>query len=304
MSSDFYIFKSKWLECIGGDLDLPDSACRLALAIGRFLNSESADAWPSIATLANRTGHTERNIQRILKMLVQRGYLTISNGGGRGATNLLRPRMKGDSDLGEASRHRADYVKKPRPQSWGLDEKPRPQSHPFTYKNGDSTVAKTPTVERPKPNEGTLTSLPSKFAPAVVSSFDEFERRWNWQPTESRGAARRAFDEVVSAEQQRAIDAVPSYVRECALGGERLSASRWLRGRCYLNLTPIALSSRTAGPIVTEHGVFVRISSAQWSAWRAAEGQLESVNTAFGVGCYRPTEWPPGREPGIGGAPR
>src|SRR5262249_40144717 len=47
-------------------------------------------AWPSIATLVEETGYTERHVCRLLKSLERGGELRIEHGGGRGRTKRYR----------------------------------------------------------------------------------------------------------------------------------------------------------------------------------------------------------------------
>ena len=78
------------------------------LAIADYCHPDGTGAYPSIATLAQKTGLTERSVQRIVHHLRDAGVITIKPGHGRGRANVYSIPMavKGDiedvkGDIGE-----------------------------------------------------------------------------------------------------------------------------------------------------------------------------------------------------------
>jgi len=69
---------------------LDQSTARVALAICIHVNARSWSARPSVATLAEATGLTERSVRRAHERLVAQGFLTVEGKGGRNRTNTYR----------------------------------------------------------------------------------------------------------------------------------------------------------------------------------------------------------------------
>lgn len=57
----------------------------LLLALADFADEEGW-AWPSVATLAHRTGRSERQVQRLIGIAIEAGELESDRGGGRGSS--------------------------------------------------------------------------------------------------------------------------------------------------------------------------------------------------------------------------
>lgn len=73
--------------------DLPALEKLILLALADHAN-EDGEAWPSIATLSRRTGLAERTVQRNLRELELKGYLSISEARGRSNRYNLHPRQR------------------------------------------------------------------------------------------------------------------------------------------------------------------------------------------------------------------
>jgi len=65
----------------------------LLLAIADHANDDGGDAWPSVPTLARKTGTSERTVQRGLSRLEAGGHLAVERCAGRGGTNRYRVLM-------------------------------------------------------------------------------------------------------------------------------------------------------------------------------------------------------------------
>ena len=74
---DFVRQKFDWLEQISRDGELTGSAARTAMALISYFNSESREAWPSNARLADELEVDRRTIQRAKLLLVARNHLTV-----------------------------------------------------------------------------------------------------------------------------------------------------------------------------------------------------------------------------------
>jgi Helix-turn-helix domain len=88
--------KLDWLDQVHADRRVSDLAFRLAYAIGGYLNRNSGDAFPSQGTLARVIGRESRTVRNAAKELVACGHLAVTEGQGRGKTNLYRPILKDD----------------------------------------------------------------------------------------------------------------------------------------------------------------------------------------------------------------
>ena len=62
----------------------------LLLAIADHAGDDGGDAWPSVPTLARKTGVSERSVQRGISRLEAGGLLVVERGQGRRGTNLYR----------------------------------------------------------------------------------------------------------------------------------------------------------------------------------------------------------------------
>lgn len=81
MSDRFTADKLAWLAQVQDDADLSATAFGVAFSIGRHLNRETGDAWPSQATLGRMGGVSDRQVRTLLKMLAAQGHIKVETGG-------------------------------------------------------------------------------------------------------------------------------------------------------------------------------------------------------------------------------
>jgi hypothetical protein len=117
---------------------------RLVLYALADMANDDGECWPSIASLVERTGLSERTIQTALAKLVSAGTLAVERGGGRGRTNLYRFQYP----AGETP-----FLASETPQ-----EKPRFSGNPaaktpFLTTETPHLTAETPQQMHPKPQE-------------------------------------------------------------------------------------------------------------------------------------------------------
>lgn len=74
------------MDRIAADRSLSEAALRVAMVMRPMFNTHTGDAWPSQATLAERTRLTDRAVRDGLKALVQRGHLEARKRFGRNGT--------------------------------------------------------------------------------------------------------------------------------------------------------------------------------------------------------------------------
>ena len=79
-----------WLDAIIRDSNVTHFAFRVAYVISGFINRERGYAWPGQATIAGLLESTRRGVQKAIDNLVERGYLEVHIGGGRGHANEYR----------------------------------------------------------------------------------------------------------------------------------------------------------------------------------------------------------------------
>jgi hypothetical protein len=299
MGDKFTALKFRWLEGIAADPELPASAARLAIALNKHLNRKTWDAFPAVATLARAIRMTERRVQTLLQDLVKRGHLTIEAGGGRHATNRYRPIFK-DAD----SCARPLDQKRPEKSSNFLPSSGRrnPEAHfgVSSRKNPKFAATKPRNHFHPNPYiEPCTPKVPTgTLCDDAHSAWRSFESAWRFDMSDRRAAAKREFENLSAAERRLAIERAPTYLRSCADGRKRCRASRWLREKLFQDATVSPLTPRVqrslSEAIATERGFFIRISSPQWREWSRIEGPLPTLSTEFGIGCFRPSEWPIG----------
>tara|TARA_Y100000310_G_C20356694_1_gene657008 strand:+ start:74 stop:571 length:498 start_codon:yes stop_codon:yes gene_type:complete len=72
--------KFSWERALG-ESDLSPTARHVALRIACFMSKDGASAFPSVATLAKKTGYDPSTISRSVKELKRAGYLLVTPGG-------------------------------------------------------------------------------------------------------------------------------------------------------------------------------------------------------------------------------
>jgi hypothetical protein len=84
----------EWLQQVAADPKLPPMATRVANILSRYVNTRSFEAWPSVQTLAQKLGATDRGVQKAVAALVAGGHLQVTVGGGRTNSNRYVPLLK------------------------------------------------------------------------------------------------------------------------------------------------------------------------------------------------------------------
>lgn len=84
---------------VGGNIKL------VAIILANFANDKGI-AWPSIETLAIKTGLSKRQVQRILPQIEKYGLMKIVKGGGRKRTHRYQFAYAGNSDNLSSIPHR------------------------------------------------------------------------------------------------------------------------------------------------------------------------------------------------------
>jgi hypothetical protein len=104
-----------WLDQVLADRVIPDPAFRVAYALSSFVNRKSGAAWPSHATLAQKTGLGESTVRRHLVTLHSAGHLAVELHRGRNGTNRYRPIIRlasaaenGNAESDEAPENRSE----------------------------------------------------------------------------------------------------------------------------------------------------------------------------------------------------
>ncbi len=69
--------RMRFVDQVSADLSLHPSACRLAIALSRFVNSRTLLCWPTQETLAELVGLKKRHVQNILDALAGAGHLQV-----------------------------------------------------------------------------------------------------------------------------------------------------------------------------------------------------------------------------------
>jgi hypothetical protein len=301
MGDKFTALKFQWLEGIAADIELPASATRLAAALNKHLNRKTWDAFPAVATLARAIGMTERRVQGLLQDLVNHGHLTIETGGGRHATNRYRPVFE-DADSCAPSLDQKRWAKSSNSVSSAGRRNPEGHFGVSSRKTQKLAASKPRNQVHPNPYiEPCTPKVPTDAScDDAHSAWRAFELAWRFDMSDRRAAARREFENLSAADQRLAIEQAPFYLRRCASGAKRCRASRWLREKLFQDA---AVSQSEPRPqrslseaIPTDRGFFIRISSPQWREWSRVEGPLPTLNTEFGIGCFRPSEWPIGMD--------
>ncbi|MBD3678667.1 MAG: hypothetical protein HUJ27_09725 [Rhodobacteraceae bacterium] len=88
---DFAARKTQWYSQIAQDRKLPPSALLVAMALPRWLNAKTEEAFPAQATVADFLGLTTRAVHNGFQALVRRGHLSKKPGKrGYHGTNIYK----------------------------------------------------------------------------------------------------------------------------------------------------------------------------------------------------------------------
>ncbi|MFG1433302.1 hypothetical protein V5F44_20560 [Xanthobacter sp. V2C-8] len=317
--STFAADKFAWLEAIALDSGLPQSATRVAVALGRYMNWATRTARPAVSTLAVSLDLSENSVRAALRALAARAHLRIDIGGGRGRANLYRmvtPAAAGDDRKGCS-------------ETEGLGEV-APETPQIHAPKGFSRLH--PNNEKEQSNiSGFLHSgikVPITTAPATPSGQD-FADFWAGFPKhEGRAAALAEYRRVVSAgaDPGHLSAAARQYAQACTSRTAKYvaRAANWLARGEWEDFPRPATGS--AAPMVRpaddvsravadarrqgarrDDWVFVAAGSPGWLAWQVAFRHADAALAAPRLilhplpdgsitrrhGARFPTEFPP-----------
>lgn len=142
----------------------------LLRAMIEWWNPVSGELWPSVATLAEATGYTDRGVQRILRRLIAAGVVELvrSTAGGSGHTNRYRLRLDRLTPR-RANPDPRSPSKRPPPRA--NPDPPSPEPRPAIRDNPDRRSDE-PSIQNPS-GEPTIRSLPANRAAASGMSAQE-----------------------------------------------------------------------------------------------------------------------------------
>lgn len=308
MRDDFAYLKSNFIEHVA--FSVPN-ATRLAVMLCMHLNRKSSTAEVSEDQLAWELGIDHRSVRRQIGALAKRKLLSIDR---RGRCNVYRialpsdyrpllNRVKDEREAGNNCLQNSGH-ECPASDIETPDNFVRYFGHgcPLSdHEIPDIRVQNSGHGCPPNPYIEPIPPIVPQNASDDHANFEwsAFERVWQFDTDDRRTAAKRSFEGLSGPERRLAIDRAPAYLRRCAdLCRKRRHASRWLRDKGFLDTAlsrpPPKAQRLPSEPITTERGIFIRISSEQWRAWSRVDGNIPALNTKFGVGCYKPSEWPPG----------
>lgn len=78
------------------DLDLPSDEKFVLMAYADHADHDGRNVFPSVATVARKTGYSERSVQRITRSLEAKGHLVPDGSGPRGTNRWFMPIYGGD----------------------------------------------------------------------------------------------------------------------------------------------------------------------------------------------------------------
>ena len=84
------VAKLKMLAIAGRSPGVSRVELAALIAIADMADAQSGIAWPSFATLAERSGSTRRHVKNAVKRLIAGGYLTIAQRGNRVRSNRYK----------------------------------------------------------------------------------------------------------------------------------------------------------------------------------------------------------------------
>ncbi len=224
------------------DLDVTGAQFRVLAALASYAG-EDEWVYPSVPTLADRLGVSDRAIQQHIAALVAHGVLerrTRLRPNKSQTSNLYRVVAdRQDPDGGEGELHRGDEAE--------LHPAPEPELHPQNKTRGTRPDEGKPTVAAG--GDGTLALVVADHVedPLPVETLRDVYPRHPATGKPWGGAARsevdKAWAKLIPAEQQAAVTAVGHYAEACKReGADRPKhLSTWLNQRCWVDWqTPAA----------------------------------------------------------------
>jgi hypothetical protein len=220
----------QWQQQVLADNELTPLAVKIALALCRFINRQSRNAWPSQGTLAGLVHASRAGAQNALYQLAERGHLETTVNRGRGRSNTYRPALRDveqEQENAYPSRHFNSENASPSRQ--GV---PTPVGTPVPTPVGTNYL------------KGELFEEPSEISPSMAAKNkaaadkDDFEEWYQLFPKHvARGAAYKAY---------KRARAQGASVEELKLGAMRYAAqvtgrdpkftkhpATWLNAECW-----------------------------------------------------------------------
>jgi hypothetical protein len=232
-----------WLQQVAADRALPNTAAGVAIAIGKFINRKSGEAWPTQETLANVLGITVRAVQRNLAALADRGHLSITVARGRHKPNTYRTILINTTratQKHDARDTETRHVRRTEPLNEPKKEPLKEDIYPELFESSDVEQANTSKNTTSTRTTSTRTKIPP-------DDFDEF---WLFYPLKkAKGAAEVAFRRALSKAPAAAVLAgAQRYAAEAATDPGRWlkHPATWLNARCWED-EPTASPARTRG---------------------------------------------------------
>jgi DNA-binding MarR family transcriptional regulator len=260
--------KLQWLLLVTLD-KRASSALRVATLLAtKYLNRESGEAWPALETIAQDLGVDRKTASRAVDRLVSLVYLSKEPGGGRRCSNRYRLSFSNRKETKVGDKTGIILVEK----------------------QGQEC----PTNPLEEPLEGT-----QETCGRAGTSFEAFERAWQWEPADSRAAARKSFERLDDKERAKAVQCVSAYFADCVRNRRKQCfAKNYLAERKWEGF-----GARVMSETGQTRTVYVYKDTPQWRAWREFRGkalptkEISVGSGRFREGWYCQSEWPPGMEP-------
>jgi hypothetical protein len=88
--SRFNFGRHRWLCRVVRDAEVPGAALRTAVLLWELQNATHGYAWPSLTYIATELKMHKSTVIRSLRILRERGWITVAHRGGRHRTNQYR----------------------------------------------------------------------------------------------------------------------------------------------------------------------------------------------------------------------
>lgn len=211
-----------WIYRVMTDPTLHANAKVLAVVIANHAHEDRRDCWPSQVRLAELIGVTTKTVQNLLPSLVDRGYIEITPGVGRGVTHeyLIKDEV-----------HFAFCPpEKGSPASPYESEKAKPVAQKGEIQR----------TEKAKPVSVKPVIEPVKEPVEYISR--DFDLFWETYPKRvARGAARKAFARACkSATAEQIIAGAERYARQVQGKDPKFTKhpANWLNSECWDDEAP------------------------------------------------------------------
>lgn len=178
----------------------------LLLAIADHAGDHGGDAWPSVPTLARKTGVSERSVQRGIARLEAGGHLLVERGKGKGGTNRYKVVMPPAGGANASPPAPSDPTQLPRQSVTGDISAPVTE---LRHPGGDTQAS----PERPEPPS-------SPQPPDAVGGRRSTKAKNRARPSRANGTnprAAQAAEALAEAQRRQASAAEQRRVRQQAI---------------------------------------------------------------------------------------